>query len=39
MNEEIINKRDRTKHNSKHTKVKGGERQRWNLIDNLNDLD
>ena len=39
MNEEIKNKRDRTRHNSKHIKVKGGERQRWNLIDTLNDLE
>ena len=39
MNEEIRNKRGRTKHNSTHTKVKGSERQGWNLIDTLNDLD
>ena len=32
-------KRDRTKHTSKHTNVKGGERYGWNLIDTLNDLE
>ena len=39
MNEEIRNKGDKTKQNSTHTKVKGSERQGWNLIDTLNSLD
>ena len=38
MNEEIRNKRDKTKHNSTHTKVKGSERLGWNMTDTLNDL-